>query len=126
MIALEFLNFIIPVNVIEQKYSGGWEACLRDHAKSIGRVVWYDDHLFRTGTMDADLMDNLIEKWTGLGFQATECIGDSLLWKDFCVLTSYGMSEHDCPWIKVDTAARVAWVSGTEQGEAVGRDHFSR
>jgi len=123
-VQLEFLNFIIPVQVIEQKYSGGWDACLRDHAKSIGRVVWYDKFFFRTGTMDADLMDNLMEKWTKLGFEATEVVDGKKVWKDFCVVTSYGVSQYDCPWIKVDPAARVAWLRGTEQGEAIGRDHF--
>ena len=123
-IQLEFINFIVPVRVIQQKYAGGWDACLRDHAKGIGRVVWYDDHLFRTGAMDGDMMDNLIVKWTGLGFEASESLGNSILWKDFCVLTSYGVSPHDCSWIKVNSAARVAWLTGAEQGEAIGRDHF--
>ena len=125
-IQLEFLNFIVPNQVIEQKYSGGWDACLMDHAKSIGRIVWYDDHLFRTGTMDLDLMENLIAKWTRMGFEATESIGNSVVWKDFCVVTSYGVSQHDCPWIMVDPAERSAWLTGTLQRQAIDRDHFRR
>lgn len=126
MIQLEFLNFIVPVQVIEQKYSGGWAACLGDHAMGIGKVVWYDDHLFRTGAMDPDLMDNLITKWTRLGFEATESVGNSVIWKDFCVVTSYGVSQYDCPWIMVDSAERSAWLKGTVHGETIGRDHFRR
>lgn len=125
-IQLEFLNFIVPVQVIEEKYSGGWDACLRDHAKSIGRVVWYDEHLFRTGAMDPDLMDNLITKWTRLGFDATESVGNSVIWKDFCIVASYGVSQYDCPWIVVDPAERSAWLMGTVHREIVGRDHFRR
>jgi hypothetical protein len=125
-IQLEFLNFIVPVQVIEQKYLGGWAACLRDHSKSIGKVAWYDDHLFRTGTMDPDLMDNLIAKWIRLGFEATEEIGGKVVWKDLCVVTSYGVSQYGCPWIVVDIASRTAWLKGTEAGEVVGRDHLRR
>ena len=125
-VKLEFLNFIVPVQVIDQKYSGGWDACLRNHAKSIGRVVWYDEHLFRTGAMDGDMMDNLIEKWTRLGFEATEEIEGKTVWKDFCVVTSYGVSEHDSPWIMVDSASGAAWLRGTDRGEVVGRDHSRR
>src|SRR4051812_21544345 len=123
-IELEFINLIIPVQVIEQKYPGGWDACIRDHAKSIGRVVWYVDNLFRTGAMDPDLMDNLITKWTRLGFQATESIGNAVCWKDFCMVTSYGASKYDCPWIVFDSAERIAWLRGAEAGEIIGRDHF--
>lgn len=30
-IALEFIDFIVPIALIRQKYPGGWEQCLRDH-----------------------------------------------------------------------------------------------
>jgi hypothetical protein len=125
-VQLEFLNLTVPVQVIEQKYSGGWDACSRGHAKSIGRVVWYDDHLFRTGAMDGDMMANLTEKWTRLGLESTEPKGATVVWMDFCVLTAYGVSDHDCPWIVVDPASRAAWFRGREQGEAIGRNHFRR
>lgn len=35
-IALEFIDLIIPIHVIEQKYPGGWAQCLADHEQLIG------------------------------------------------------------------------------------------
>jgi hypothetical protein len=123
-VQLEFLNLIIPVQVIEQKYSGGWDACLEDHAKSIGRVVWYDDHLFRTGAMDGDMIANLIEKWTNLGFEATDVVDEKTVWRDLCVVDAFGFSQHDSPWIVVDGAERTAWRRGCDKGDVIGREQF--
>ena len=40
---------IVRIKVIREKYRGGWEKCKRDY--NLG-IVWYDDHLFRYGSMD--------------------------------------------------------------------------
>jgi hypothetical protein len=121
-ISLEFLNLVVPIHRIKEIYPDGWSGCLRDHAKSIGRIVWYDDHLFRTGAMDFDMMDHLIEKWTRLGFEATELVEGKTVWTDFCVLGSFGSSQHQCPWLVVDRAERIAWMRDAERGEAIGRE----
>lgn len=97
---------------------------MRDHANSIGRVVWYDDRLFRTGAMDPEVMDNLIEKWTRLEFDATEVVDGKVVWKDFCVITAYGQSEHLCPWIEVHPAGRAARHRGTELWKVKGRENL--
>ena len=123
-IQLEFMNLIVPVQIIEEKYPGGWDGCLRDHARSLGRVVWYDDHLFRTGAMDPDLMDNLIVKWTRLGFESTEMVGGKTVWKDFCVVTSCGVSRYDCPWLESDPESRSAWKTGTDPGDTINREYL--
>ena len=41
-IALEHFNFIVRRSTIEDKYPGGWDQCLIDHASSLGTRVWYD------------------------------------------------------------------------------------
>lgn len=61
-IVLEFIDFIVPVEVIRQKYPGGWEGCLRDHEQLIGRRVWYDEHLFRNGAMNSRDIGTLIDE----------------------------------------------------------------
>jgi hypothetical protein len=43
-VELEFINLIVPIALIKQKYPGGWEQCLDDHANLIGGRVWYDEH----------------------------------------------------------------------------------
>ena len=45
-LALEFIDFVVPIARIREEYPGGWEQCLHDHADLIGGRVWYDDHLF--------------------------------------------------------------------------------
>ena len=35
-IALEFIDFVVPIALIRQKYPGGWEQCLQDHERLIG------------------------------------------------------------------------------------------
>ena len=123
-VALEFLSLVVPIQRIEEKYPGGWSGCLRDHVKSIGRVVWYDDHLFRTGAMDPEMMDNLIKKWTRLGFEPTDVVDGNAVWKDFCVVDAFRLSQHQCPWLVVDGAERVAWRRGSVHGKVVGRERF--
>jgi hypothetical protein len=70
-IATEFIDFIVPIKVIEQKYPGGWEQCLEDHKDLIGGRVWYDEHLFRDGAMNPMDIERLVNDWTDLGFKCT-------------------------------------------------------
>lgn len=35
-IALEFIDFVVPVDLICQKYRVGWEQCLKDHERLLG------------------------------------------------------------------------------------------
>jgi len=83
-IELEFINFIVPIEVIKAKYPGGWDACLNDHANLIGGRVWYDDHLFRDGAMNTLDIDVLIERWQKNGLEAFEIVDGQQSWKDLC------------------------------------------
>ena len=64
-VALEFIDFIVPIAVIKEKYPGGWEQCLKDHSDVIGGRVWHDEYLLRDGSMGSSGIEYLIEKWTG-------------------------------------------------------------
>ena len=122
-IQLEFLNLVMPISVLNQKYTGGFAGYLEQHSRSFGRVLWHDDALIRlTGAMDPEMIDIWFEAWGKLGFQSTEMIDGKTVWKDFCIVDSSGFSDHDCPWIVVDGAERVAWLRGTERGEIIGRE----
>jgi len=83
-IELEFINFIVPIEVIKAKYPGGWDACLNDHANLIGGRVWYDDHLFRDGAMNTLDIDVLIERWQKNGLEPFEIVDGQQSWKDLC------------------------------------------
>ena len=124
-VQLEFINLIMPISVLEEKYGEGLQGYLKEHSRSIGKVLWHDDAVVRvTGAMDPEMIDIWIEEWSKLGFQPTELIEGKTVWKDLCIVDSNGFSEHDSRWIVVDGAERIAWFRGTEPGETIGRDNF--
>ena len=126
-IRLEVVSLIIPIQTIEEKYSGGWKAYLDDNVKRIGKVMWYDSNLVRaTGCMDSDEVGGLITRFTNLGFTASETVESRTCWADFCITDVFGFSQFDCPWISFDGDGRVAWMRGVERGEVVGREDFLR
>ena len=68
-IATEFIDFIVPIQTIRDKYPGGWEQCLKDHEHLIGGRIWYDEHLFRDGAMNSMDIEYLVERWEAMGFE---------------------------------------------------------
>lgn len=121
-IALEFIDFVVPVTVIRKKYPGGWEQCLRDHGPLLGGRVWHDEHLFRDGTMNPNDIKAVVERWSDLGFKMIETEQGQQVWKDVCVVESmFGGPTLPCDWI-VDTELRIAYLKGTEPGAVIGRD----
>ncbi len=122
-IATEFIDFIVPIKTIEQKYPGGWEQCLADHADLIGGRVWYDKYLFRDGAMNPMDIEHLVNDWMDLGFTCfTEKDGQKV-WQDVCVFEGlFGGATMPCDWIEFDPDLRVAYLKGTDVGEVHGRD----
>ncbi len=121
-IALEFIDFVVPITVIRKKYPGGWEQCLRDHGPLLGGRVWHDEHLFRDGTMNPNDIKAVVERWSDLGFKMIETEQGQQVWKDVCVVESmFGGPTLPCDWI-VDTELRIAYLKGTEPGAVIGRD----
>ena len=122
-IALEFIDFVVPITVIRKKYPGGWEQCLRDHGPLLGGRVWHDEHLFRDGTMNPNDIKAVVERWSDLGFKMIETEQGQQVWKDVCVVESmFGGPTLPCDWIIVDTELRIAYLKGTEPGAVIGRD----
>ena len=122
-IALEFIDFVVPVATIRQKYPGGWEQCLRDHGTLIGARVWYDEHLLRDGAMNPRDIGKLVDWWTERGFTTNESRNGQQVWVDVCVVESLlGGPTLPCDWIVVDYAQRIAYLEGTKPGAVAGRD----
>ncbi len=121
-VALEFIDFIVPIAVIREKYPGGWEQCLKDHERLIGGRVWYDDHLLRDGAMNPLDIESLIEEWTELGFQPMEKRGGELRWKDVCVVESmFGGPTLPCEWLILAEDGGSAYLKGTDPGPTRSR-----
>ena len=119
-IVTEFINFIVPIQTIKDKYPGGWEQCLKDHEGLINHRVWFDDHLFRDGAMNPIDMEDIVEEWSSLGFDCMELRGGKRYWKDVCVFE--GGPTLPCEWLSVDRTSRAAYLTGTEVGRIVGRN----
>ena len=126
-IACEFIDFIVPVKVIKDKYPGGWEQCLKDHDYSIGRCIWYDEHLFRTGAMSPMDIESLVTHWKELGFEThkEDGSGNPTEWVDICVYEAlFGGETLPCDWIAFDDKANGAYLKGKEPGKLITRKHF--
>ena len=121
-VALEFIDFIVPIAVIREKYPGGWEQCLKDHERLIGGRVWYDDHLLRDGAMNPHDIESLIDEWTALGFQPMEEIDGERRWKDVCVVESmFGGPTSPCEWLAIGEDGCSAYLKGTDPGAIKSR-----
>ncbi len=119
----EFLDLIVPISIIEEKYPGGWEQCLSDHQPAIGGRVWYDEHLFRDGAMNPEAMDALLKEWWKLGFECSAEKDGLRYWKDVCVFEgAAGGLSMPCDWLAVDMETRSVYRKGTRMGEIAGRD----
>jgi hypothetical protein len=121
-VRLEFIDVLVPIHVIEEKYPGGLRQCLADHRPLIGRRIWHDGQLWRDGALDpADAMRR-VEDWQALGLEPLQWVGRRLNWKELCVVdAAVGGPTVGCDWIECDPKARVAWLRGTERGETIGR-----
>jgi hypothetical protein len=116
-IALEFIDFIVPIALIRQRYPGGWEQCLKDHAGLLGGRVWFDEHLLRDGAMSPQGIAALVREWSALGFQPTEERDGQYVWKDCCVVESlFGGATLPCDWLAIGEDGSTAYLKGTEPG----------
>jgi hypothetical protein len=125
-IVLEFIDFIIPIEVIRNKYPGGWDQCLKDYRNVIGGRVWYDDHLFRDGAMSPNDIRILISEWEKLGFDGIAEHDGKQYWKDVCVVEAmFGGATLPCEWIEIDLEKRIAWQKDSEPGIVIDRDNIN-
>jgi hypothetical protein len=126
-IALEFIDLIVPISKIRDKYPGGWEACLNDHAHLIGGRAWYDEHLFRDGAMNPNDIRLMIQRWTSLGFETIEIKDGHQVWKDLCIVEGlFGGPTLPCDWLEFDPNQRIAYLKGFPPGPVVGREQSVR
>ena len=122
-IMTEFLNLIVPITVIEEKYPGGWDRCLKDHNVAIGGRVWFDDYLFRDGAMNPTAMAQLLNQWWKLGFECYAEKDGKKYWKDICVYEgTLDGAAMPCDWLAEDMATQTVYLKGTGMGEIKGRD----
>lgn len=123
----EFIDFIVPIRTIKEKYPGGWDQCLKDHDYSIGRCIWYDEHLFRAGAMSPMDIEHLVEDWKSKGFHThdEDADGNPIKWVDVCVYERFlGGSTLECDWIDYDEESGGVFLKGTNPGNLITRADF--
>lgn len=121
-IALEFIDFIAPIELIRQQYPRECGQYLKDHERLIGARVWFDEHLLCDGAMNPVDIETLVELWTGLGFQPTVELDGQFIWQDCCVVeTLFGGPTPPCGWLEFAEDGRSAWLKGSAPGEVKGR-----
>jgi hypothetical protein len=93
-----FINVVVPVSVLNEKYPGGLEGYIRDHG---GGTFCCDGHLTRVGFMVPPLVGDFIEELERKGLQPLE--GEN--WKDLAVVDSiFKRATAPCDWVYVGTA----------------------
>lgn len=123
-IETQFIDFIVPIHIIRQKYPGGWEQCLLDHHELIGGRVWYDEHLFRDGAMSPQGIEALVQFWESLGFECYKEIDGKRCWQDVCVFEGmFGGATMPCDWLAVDKNTGGVYLAGTQPGILVGSQY---
>lgn len=121
-IALEFISFIVPIQTIRQKYPGGWTQCLIDHQASIGKRVWFDEHLFRDGAISSGGVSHLKEKWQKLGFSGGFTVKGMVRWVDFCVVDNLcTQPSSTCDWLEISEDGSSCHLKHALAGAVVGR-----
>lgn len=122
-IKLEFINVIVPISVINEKYSGGITQCLKDYSDLIGMKVWCDTNFFRDGAMSPHDAECLVDNWSKLGFTTCEIKdGEAIKWIDVCVVDELWGPTLDCDWIVMNRETRSAYLKDSNPGELYGRN----
>jgi len=124
-VALEFINVVVRVDAIKAKYDGGWEKFLKDYEPRIGSIGWYDDNLYREEAMNPNDVRYLVQQWQDNGLAThREDGGKPVECLDICVCEMFGPTLP-CQWLSFTDDGYGAYLTGTEQGELMARNHFS-
>jgi len=112
-VMLEFSNVIIRRDSIENKYPGGWEEWKKNHK------FWYDDHLYRTGSMGDD--EHIYEELNSYGMVGIqEDPQGRKVWVDYCNITTGPEVEllyGECDWVEIDADNWTAKMTGVPDSE---------
>ncbi len=126
-VELEFINVIVRIDAIREKFPGGWGAFLQDFGWRIGSIGWYDDHLYREGAMNPEDTKCLVDQWIDLGLQVyREENGKPVEWIDICVTDTFFGPTLKCDWLQFSDDGHAAYLVGTEPGEVKNRHHFPK
>ena len=119
---LHFINVLVPITTIEKKLKVDFEEFFEKYDKGI---KFHDKHLFATGAMGAEHIEEIVKYFESKGLTTIELIDGKEHFKDLCVVeVLFGGSTRPCNWLKFNASDSSAWLKGTEKGELVIPDVF--
>lgn len=123
-VMLEFINLIIPIENIERVYPGGFNSFVQENIRLFGGRLWHDDFLFRDGAMNSYDIKDTIKDWKKLGLIPYEKKNGKNVWKDLCVIDTYGGLAYHCDWIEYDSKNEAVFLKSKAPGELIGPDEM--
>ena len=114
---LHFINVLVPITTIEKKLKVDFEEFFEKYNKGI---KFHDKHLFATGAMGAEHIEEIVKYFESKGLTTIELIDGKEHFKDLCVVeVLFGGSTRPCEWLEFNASDSSAWLKGTEKGESV-------
>ncbi len=123
-IQLEFISLIVPIEKIEQHYSGGFDSFKRKHIDSFGGRFWHDDYLFRDGAMNSMDIQMMIDDWQKLGLKPTQYNDGQQYWEDLCIVSSFSGLTLPCLWLEQDLIDNSVYLKAKPKGRVIGADEM--
>ncbi len=124
-IALEFINFIIPIKNIDKVYPGGFKQYKIDNAAAIGKNIWFDEYLLRDGAMGWDDIELMLEEWKNRGLELVKVVDGQNEWLDVCVMCDFDGPSLPCDWIESEYFSFQARMKSVPIGKLVNRDNVN-
>ena len=119
---LHFINVLVPITTIEKKLKIDFDEFFEKYDKGI---KFHDKHLFATGAMGGEHIEEIVKYFESEGLTTIELIDGKEHFKDLCVVeVLFGGSTRPCNWLKFNASDSSAWLKGTEKGELVIPDVF--
>ena len=122
-VACEFIDVIVPIELIDAVYPGGFAAFKLQNTDLFRGRFWHDSYLFRDGAMSPQDVSCVVDFWKGHGLTPFGKTADGVtFWKELCVVeVMMGGATLPCDWIEVSSKERCAWKRGSAKGEIIGR-----
>jgi len=118
-IETRFINVIIPINkIIELKGKNWWNNYLKEHKRWLDIILWYDENIFRDGTMSEYDLEDIIKFWRKEGFNPKKIINGQEYWNDLCVVDSMDGPTLPCDWLEFNNG--IASLKGHSGKKVIG------
>ena len=119
---LNFINVIIPINVIEKKLNLDFDDFFNSYDRGI---KYHDKHLFSTGAMSPDHTEEIVNYFESQGLTVLKMVNNKEYFEDLCIVELlFGGPTRPCDWLEFDSHEKIVWLKGTNKGEIAVPDYY--